>query len=72
MKRLLVSSIAAVALLTACGVAEDTTAATVNGQDISVSAVTKLAKSKYIVDTASSEGLVSFGLSLSLVVTRRL
>ena len=59
MKRLLVSSIAAVVLLTACGVAEDTTAATVNGQDISVSAVTKLAKSKYIVDTASSEGLVS-------------
>ena len=59
MKRLLVSSIAAVALLTACGVAEDTTAATVNGQDISVSAVTKLAKSKYIVDTASAGGLVS-------------
>ena len=35
------------------------TAATVNGQDISVSAVTKLAKSKYIVDTASAGGLVS-------------
>lgn len=59
MKRLLASSIAAVVLLTACGVAEDTTAATVDGRDITVSAVTKLAKSEYLVSTASGEGLVS-------------
>jgi hypothetical protein len=56
-KRLLASSIVIVALLTACSVAEDTTAATVNGTDISVSAVAALAKTTYVSQAAESTGV---------------
>ena len=61
MKRLLASTLAVVALTTACGVAEDTTAATVDGTDISMSAVASLAKTTYIADRSdrAGAGLVS-------------
>jgi len=58
-KRLLLASTVAAALLTGCSVAEDTTAATVGGKDITVAEVAELARSPYIVQSASAEGLIS-------------
>lgn len=61
MKRLLVTTTASLLLLTACGAAEDSTAATVGTRDITVAKVDRLAASPYISAeaAASGEGRVS-------------
>lgn len=51
---------AAAALATSCGIAAPTTAATVEGEDISVDAVTRMASSEYLAAQAEQQyGLVS-------------
>lgn len=71
MKRLLATSLAAAVVLSACGVAEDTVAATVAGRDISTDAVAELAESTYIAAEASAQGGLVANLEGSTGVQRQ-